>query len=261
MSLPQRKKSAEEIAKLRESLGIVGPPPGEEDLPVEGSLPEISPQQESLIPGPISAIRPASEPAPMEEIRAPKEVHSLRRSERIPVLPDEESGPQHPPAHPPEPRSTLPVSAPLPAPTGPKMVRSLRKSEQGPRSAIQASAPDSRLPTHRHSGEQLNRIRRQEVLAQSAGVPHPLSLTAHPLIVIPGYLFALAGAACFYFYDIEKRQMPVTVSLVLAALAIAAFIFFKKPLSRHHAAFIAVVSLFVIVFGALYYFPPLQHGT
>jgi K+-transporting ATPase A subunit len=29
----------------------------------------------------------------------------------------------------------------------------------------------------------------------------------------------------------------------------------------HHAAFIAVLSLFVLVFGVLHYFPQLQHGT
>ena len=256
MSLPQRKKSAEEIAKLRESLGILGPPSDEESL-----MPEIPLERESGILEAISAVTQKQEPAPTAEIYEPKVEHSLKLSERIPALPTEESAPQHPPARPPEPRPALPVSSPTPAPTVPKIVRSLRKSEQGPRSAIQTSPPDSRLPTHRHSDEQLNRIRRQEVLAQSTPAPHPLSLTAHLLIVVPGYLFALAGAACFIFYDIEKRQMPVTIGLVLAALAIAAFIFFKKPLSRHHAAFIGVISLFVIIFGALYYFPTLQHGT
>ena len=220
MSLPQRKKSAEEIAKLRESLGILAPPSGEEGLPVEGSVAEIQPAQEAVISEPISAISKT-----------------------------------------PEPRPTLPVSSPLPPPSSPKLVRSLRKSEQGPRSAVQAPAPDSRLPIHRHSDDQLDRIRRQEALAQSNAPLHPLNLTAHPLVVIPGYVFALAGGACFYFYDIEQREMPITIGCVIVALAIAIFIFFKKPFSRHHAAFIAVVSLFVIIFGALYYFPQLQHGT
>jgi K+-transporting ATPase A subunit len=45
------------------------------------------------------------------------------------------------------------------------------------------------------------------------------------------------------------------------ALIIAAIIFFKKPLSVHHAAFITVAVLFVVVFGALHYFPQLRHGT
>jgi hypothetical protein len=48
---------------------------------------------------------------------------------------------------------------------------------------------------------------------------------------------------------------------VAAALLISIFIFARRPLSRHHSAFIAAMALFVIVFGALHYFPNLQHGT
>ena len=257
MSLPQRKKSAEEIAKLRESLGIVAPPSGEEDLPVEASVAEIPPAPEAIVSEPVSAIRKMQEPTPVEESHEPKLVQSLKRSERIPVLSAEEGDPPHAP----EPHPALPISSSALAPVGPKVVRSLRKSEQGPRSATQAPAPDSRLPIHRHGDDQLNRIRRQEALAQPTPPPHPLTLAAHPLMVIPGYLFALAGGTYFCFYDIERQQMLITISCVIAALAIALFIFLKKPFSRHHAAFIAVVSLLVIVFGALYYFPQLQHGT
>jgi uncharacterized YccA/Bax inhibitor family protein len=53
----------------------------------------------------------------------------------------------------------------------------------------------------------------------------------------------------------------VTLALVLISLAVAAFIGFRKPMSRHHAAFISVLSLFVLVFGALHYFPSLRHAT
>ena len=42
---------------------------------------------------------------------------------------------------------------------------------------------------------------------------------------------------------------------------VAAFIGARKPVSRHHAAFISVLSLFVLVFGALHYFPYLRHAT
>jgi hypothetical protein len=258
MSLPQRKKSAEEIAKLRESLGIVAPPLGEEDLAVDATKPENQPESESLISQPVSAIKKTQESAPFEEIHTPELINLLKHSEPTAVLPVEGSGPSEPL---PTTRQNLPVSTPLPTPSSPKVVRSLRKSEQGPRSAVQAPALDSRLPIHRHSDEQLNRIRRQQALSQPAAPLQPQSLAAQPLLVIPGYLFALAGGACFGFYDIEKQHLLITVSCVIAALSIATFIFLKKPLLRHHAAFIAVVSLFVIVFGALYYFPQLQHGT
>ena len=262
MNLPQHKKSAEEIAKLRESLGIAGPPPVEEDLPGDVALPEMLTAQESNIPEPVSAIKKQQEPALVEEfstavsaiLTEPKPVRSLRRSEWNPA---------HSPENLLDQRSALPGPSPSRSlsPSGAKIVRSLRKSEQGPLSPVQLATPDSTLPMHRHSDEQLHRIRRQEALAKSAPPPHPLSLMAHPVMFIPGYLCAIAGAAWPYFYDFEKRGIPVTISCVLVALGIAAFIFFKKPLSRHHAAFIAVVSLFVIIFAALYYFPQLQHGT
>jgi K+-transporting ATPase A subunit len=44
-------------------------------------------------------------------------------------------------------------------------------------------------------------------------------------------------------------------------MLVAAFIGIRKPISRHHAAFIAVIALFVIIFGALHYFPHLRHAT
>lgn len=265
MNLPQRKKSAEEIAKLRESLGIVGSPPVEEDLPVEALTLESPAELDPSIFEPVSAIERTQEITCVEEILTtvpttftePKLVRSLRRSERTAVLTVEKSVSEYPLDQ----RSALPVPSPLPSPSGPKIVRSLRKSEQGPLSAVHLPLLDSTLPIHRHSDEQLNRIRRHEALARPEPPPHPLSLMAHPVLIIPGYLCAIAGAAWPYFYDVEKRGMAVTTGCVLVALAIAAFIFFKKPQSRHHAAFIAVVSLFVTIFAALYYFPQLQHGT
>ena len=214
--LPQHKKSAEEIAKLRETLGVHDPSPDEEKSQ-------------------------AAAPPPAEKSHAPKPVHSLKRSERTPVLAVEAEEPE---------------SAVIPKPREPKHVRSLRKSEQIPLSAVHLPAPDSSLPIHRHSAEEIQQIRRQETLA--APVSHLLARRAHPALVIPGYLFAIAAAVGYYFYDL---QISITAACVGIALLFAAFIYFKKPLSLHHAAFIAVMSLFVIVFGALHYFPQLRHGT
>lgn len=210
--LPQQKKSAGEIAKLRETLGIHDP-----SSAAETSQPET------------------------EKPHAPKPVHSLKRSERTPVLAVE---------------ADVPEPAIIHEAREPKQVRSLRKSEQVPLSPVHLPAPDSTLPTHRHSEEEIQRIRLQESLA--APVSHLLDRRAHPVLVIPGYLFAIAAAVGYHFYDL---QIAVTAACVGVALLFAAFIYLKKPLSLHHAAFIAVMSLFVIVFGALYYFPQLRHGT
>ena len=264
--LPQRKKSAEEIAKLRESLGIPGASPEEDAAaeiekpsPVDARIPRVEaavPVAQNIpMPAPTTPLAPI--PAP--EAHEPKPVRSLKRSERIPVLPVDDKelldyvlqqavAPE------------IPVTPPLPVAHAPKQVRSLRKSEQIPLPVDHRPEPppDSKLPFHRHSEQEINEIRRQEAIAMLAPAVHPRSLTAHRVLVIPGYLFALGGAACFYCYELP---LPYTSACVVVALLFAAFIFFKKPLSRHHAAFIAVAALFVIVFGALHYFPTLRHGT
>ena len=239
--LPQQKKSADEIAKLRESLGIVPLPEGEE---IAATIP------------PTSAA-PALETASLYQV---KEVPVFERAARIPVLAVEENGPPPHGEHSPE-ATPLPAPSPIPAPHAPKVVRSLRKSEQIPLAPLPSPAPDSKLPIHRHSGKELNEIRRHEALATLNSWTHPQAQTAHLALVIPGYLFAIGGGVCFYFYDLEKRELRITAACAAIALLIAAFIYFKKPLSRHHAAFIGVMALFVIVFGALYYFPQLRHGT
>ncbi len=247
--LPQRKKSAEEIAQLRESLGIPGGPPGEEELPAEIPVTKAAPVKTQKEAGAVAipeaaAVEPTAEPL----IYEPKEVRSLRRSERIAVLPADGDAVAE------EPASTL-----LPVAREPKVVRSLRKSEQGPVSIPRAqTSGDSKLPAHRHSDREISEIRRQEAIGMMAPSGPPRPLAAHPVLVIPGYLFAAAGGVGFHFYNLE---LPVTAGCVVAALLIALFVFIRKPLSRHHAAFISVACLFVIVFGALHYFPHLNHGT
>lgn len=245
MSLPQRKKSAGEIAKLRESFGLPGAPGGNPDP--APSEPEAPPP---AVPPPAAEI---SAPAPPEP-REPKVVRSLKRSERIPVLPIDGHGEILSI----EKDSVIPAVH-LDAAVPPRQVRSLRKSEQAPLPATSHEpAPDSNLPVHRHSDREINDLRRRAAFSQGPGSGPPPVLAAHFALVIPGYLFAIGGAVCFYFYDLPIIYTGVCVA---AALLIAIFIFIRRPLSRHHSAFIAAMSLFVIVFGALHFFPNLQHGT
>lgn len=252
--LPQQKKSAGEIAKLRESLGIPGHAL-EEEPAVETLPPEPAPDVLEI--SGVTHVKQIEKtaatliaPLPLADVHATKQVRSLKRVERIPILPVVELAPQEsPPLEEPE---------PLPQMHNPKPVRSLRKSEQVPLAPVSPPSPDSPLPIHRHSDKELHEIRRQEALAMLAPPVHPLSLTAHKALIIPGYLFALAGAVCYYYYELD---IQITAACVLISLLVATFIFFKKPLSRHHAAFISVAALFVIIFGTLHYFPNLQYGT
>ena len=220
--LPQRKKSSEEIAKLRESLGIPG----------------ISPEETTAA---TAIAAPPVEAAPAHH--APKPVHSLKRSERNPDAPSTEP--------------LLRSVTVTPQPNVTKLDSPPRKSAKG--RIATPTVTDSKLPVHRHSDQELNEIRRREAIAMlAAAKPDPRLAVAHPMLLVPGYLLACAGALCFYDY-----QFPLNAAASCAgvALLIAAFILLRRPISRHHAAFIAVITLFVIIFGALHYFPHLQHAT
>jgi hypothetical protein len=266
--LPQRKKSAEEIAKLRESLGIPGSPVPEQEtsppiaeIPAEPVIDTLLPDShQAVLVHPPEAIPLTPPEAPAIPTSGPKPVHSLKRSERAPILHDEEEEEEdfdeasH--ASAPEP---LPVQA---AHRLPKPVRSLKKSEQTPVLTVLPVAeptPSSKIPFHRHSDKEIEEIRRREALALlNVQKPNPKLAAAHFAILIPGYLLAIAGASCFLFYEVTAA---VTGACEAAALLIAAFIFMRRPISRHHGAFIAVIALLVIVFGAIHFFPQLQHAT
>ena len=256
--LPQRKKSPEEIAKLRENLGIPGAA-AETPQPSEPAAPPAEPAPpsyhvETIVPAiHEAAVVEDGDPLPLQTepaapVAGPKPVHSFKRSERVAAS------------------SSAPVLTAIPgiaiataANRAAKPVRSLRKSEQLPPAVpLPESPPDSRLPHQRHSDREIEEIRRREVLAMMNAAPNPRLFPAHPAIIIPGYVFPPAAAAGIWFY-----QFPIaaTAGFAILSLAIAGLILWRKPISRHHAAFIAVLALFLIVFSALYYFPQLRHAT
>jgi uncharacterized membrane protein YozB (DUF420 family) len=116
------------------------------------------------------------------------------------------------------------------------------------------------LPQHRHNANQINDLRRRDALSHLGAAP-ARPRAAHLALVIPGYLLAAAGGTYFWFYDPIRQHPAVTMSCAGLAFLIAIWIFVRAPLSRHHAAFIAVIAFFTTIFGALYYFPQLTHGT
>jgi uncharacterized membrane protein YozB (DUF420 family) len=56
-------------------------------------------------------------------------------------------------------------------------------------------------------------------------------------------------------------EISVTASCLAISFLVAGFLLIWKPFSRHHGAFIGVMSLLIAVFGVLYYFPQLRYGT
>ena len=190
-SLPQHKKSPEEIARIRQEMGLPDAPPFAEPLP-----------------------------APIIEPRAPSE---------------------------------------------PKPVRSLRKSEQAPtHSPLPKPSPNlhrTELPAHRHADGELDQLRRAQAFEVQSPGSFLIAQTAHIAVVIAGYSLVFAAAA-MPFLDWRWVNVPYLVPAVLAgvALIIAAFIFLKKKRSLHHAGFLTALAFLVIIFGALYYFPHLRNA-
>ena len=275
--LPQRKKSPEEIAKLREDLGIRAAHP-EEDLSPPSAPPAAPHAVQVIDPPPLHAdAPPADTQLTTPAHRPPKPIHSLRRPERETASAHDDFLPIRDDPAPAEHTSDAPVVLTL------KPVRSLKKSEQVPLPVPHAPpSPDTNLPFHRHSDQELQEIRRRAALTLLTPVANPKLVVAHTSLLIFGYFTALAGALPYavmlyqaYFpedlgasgtatpslFDFAPLPITIPACCVATSLLVAGFITLKKPISRHHAAFIAVITLFVIVFDILHYFPQLRHGT
>jgi hypothetical protein len=192
--LPQSKKSSEEIAKLRESFGVLGI--SQQDTPTQATA------------------KPAIDrrPAEIRPLPEAKPVRSLRKSERVPV----QTSAAQPAAH-------------------------------------------SNLPTHRRSQDEIEDLRKREALARlTPPPPNPKLAVAHRFTISIGYACALSGSS-FFFY--KPFPLAATASCAVAALLTALYIFLKTPLSKHHAGFITAITLVVMVFGSLHYFPHLKYAT
>jgi hypothetical protein len=258
--LPQRKKSAEEIAKLRESFGLPDQVSGGKQLMDDASAGgrENNAQIAKFVGGIAADLRsdftaktPASASVatiPVASSISARPLRSLKRSERSPVQ-DQIIG---------EPDKS--VSSATTFARDAKYVHSFKKSEMEPCTPADIHIPpaNSKLPGHRHDDRELKEIRRYSAIDMQATAHRYTRMKAHFALVIFGYLLAIGSGAVIYFYE---SPMRITAGGEAFALLIAAFILIKKPLSRHHAAFIAVIAFFVIVFGALHYFPQFQHGT
>ncbi len=145
----------------------------------------------------------------------------------------------------------------------PKPVRSLRKSERDPAppSRARQSTPSfSKIPARRHDTSEIQELRRRDALSRFSAAEHPLPfpLPAPRWVVIPGYLLALSGFACQYWQQIP---LPATASAAGLALLVSLYILLRRPLSRHHSGFISIITLLVLVFAALHYFPHLRHAS
>lgn len=263
--LPDRRKSAEEIAKLREAMGVPGAAPAE---------PEVSQPAPPAPQGGGASRAPASPPPPAEKRQAPPEQAALpTKSAPAPRAPIADEAPSPTPRHEEE-EARRPIN---------KSVRSLRKSEQGPVTA--SSTPRetvAAIPTQRRSERELMELRRTQAAPPDQSIAYMKSLAVPWPLVVLGYLLPLTGGLlgwlsvwtpkvmepdfpALWMADLSRKPWLGTAGLVslvvlcVLGLLLAGWFAWKKPRSRHHAGFITIIAVFTAVFAILSKFSP-THG-
>ena len=237
--LPQRRKSAEEIAKLRESLGI----PGEAEE-------EISEATEDIVSDPPTAETPSVVPNEEEQGKASISTTTPKAPEKA------------------KEKSSVPT----------RQVRSLRKSEQKPVEFSKVETKNG-IPVRRHDDRELMEMRRIQAAPPDTTIAYMQQLAAPWPLVVLGYLFPLVGGACGLFAAISpkmpepdlqyvwlmnlsrapwlnKAGFGALVACCAIGLLFAGWFFLKKPRSRHHAGFIVGIAILIIVFGIIHQFDP-----
>lgn len=226
--IPQKKKTPEEIAALREELGIA---PATPETP--------APEPGEAAPADIPATQPRTQP------------QAGQTEDPLPAPTVDEEPVIH---------LDLPPKPARPEKPEPKPVHSLRKHEL-PLAPAPAVTHRTALPSKRHDPRDVAQIRKREALAALAQpsvdpAAHLRSQTASPFLYIPGYLLAIAAAVSVY-----QRAHYITPAVLLAiATGILVFIALRKPRSRHHAALLFIVVFLTLAFGTLHYAPLFQNA-
>ena len=222
--LPERRKSAEEIAKLRESMGVPGAEQkGAEDAPRPT---KVDASETNVFEAPA-----ADEPL---TVPAAKPVRSLRKSEQRPIK---------------------------------------------PKRVVTAAKGDAPIPVRRHSDKELMEMRRVQVTPPEQVIAYVQQLALPLPFIIGAYLLPLLGAFLGWFAAwspgvpepdffadwvaalSRKPWLPTggfvgLITLCVLGLAVAGWIGWKKPRSRHHAGFICIIAVLVSVFGIIHQFTP-----
>ena len=238
--IPERKKTPEEIAALREGLGIpdAPPPPGAprqrpaQIPPIDATPPNPAPGAKQIEPATATVLDPAHPDSPPATELLESVIH-------LDVSP-------------------APVSEAKPKPLPPQ--HTLRKHEL-PLAPASVITHKTALPTGRHDEEGIAEIRRRDALQNlSSHSPDPAAhlkkITASLFLLVPAYLLSLAAGAAAW-----KRVHHITpLALLALATLLAIFIFIRKKRSRHHTAILAIIIIMTLVFGGLHYAPVFNHA-
>jgi hypothetical protein len=222
--LPEKKKSPEEIQRLREALA--GP---HRPVPAVETPAPVAPQTHQEPPA--AAVAPA-----------PKPVHSLKKSERMPfkVVDDEAK---------PAPRGNV-----VPQPAEPVATSPIATAKASPQSATSGGA---KIPARRHDERELSEMRRRGAIEMLHPRVNPRLLPASRWLLALGYLGPAIAAACIWL-----AEQPVEIGPGACALAFVSgtTIAVRRPVSRHHAAFMMAIATTVLICAAFHYFPHLLHA-
>lgn len=228
--LPQRKKSAEEIAELRGNLGVPAQRPADETAAFADAapLPKID-----------------ADAFDLKKVESPVEDFSF-----VPTLAIDPSIDNQPKVE----AEATPENEPVVA----KLVVSEPKPEPIVVPITVSAETDGKIPNRKHSPSEIDRLRRQGALTQVEQVFDPRLQKAHPFLVALGYIPVIIGASIAWFYD---QPIIVTAPFVVISMLVALYVLLRKPISRHHAGFIFAICFLAIAFGILHYFPQLQHAA
>jgi hypothetical protein len=230
--IPDKKKTPEEIAALREGLGIpdVIPQPGAPRQRPQQATP-VAPGTHVIPPPDAPVLDPTHPDHPLPDGAAEPVIHL----DVVPLPPEMEK-------------------------SEPKPVHTLRKHDL-PLAPAPPVTHKTALPTHRHDPRDIAEIRKREALAalqtpNMDPISHVRKQTASPFLYTPGYLLIVAAAATAY-----QRFLYLTPATLLAlATLIMIVIAATKPRSRHHAALLFILIFLTLAFGGLHYAPLFNHG-
>lgn len=263
--LPERRKTAEELAELRKSLGIPGAAAGEGDAGEDGGeSAEATPAGEEKATEESAGAQGAEGKGPAKAASAAAGADGADGAAGAAGADDAEGD------------ATDAVVL--------KPVRSLKRSERiAPIHPPKPVASESgKLPAHRHSERELMELRMSD-LPRNLPAVHLDQLHLGRAKVAAIYLLSLAGYGLVFLADwasnlptpdlparwiadfVHRPDLGRILSIALGVigglvLLLSGLIWWKKPRSRHHAAFLTIIAVLVLVFGILHFLPE-PHGA
>lgn len=203
--LPERRKSAEEIARLREEMGI----------PSSGQHP--------LAP---AAPIPSSEPTPSQEDIAIPAGDSVKPNNGwVPRQPQIASIPSAEDATEPSVSSLVHQPDEVPASISPFVKETFARLQEEQDAPVIQDAP-SHLPTRRHTRDELVRMSYQNFIPASVPMSHLQKQAAHWLLLTIGYLLSFAGGvgglliAAIIAWKKPRSRHHAGIMLVIAVLVL-----------------------------------------